>query len=403
MEDAVDEGRDAVDQRNLGALLQMAALRLLHAQVAAAQLVGFLLQHVVQLVVILLAPVLAVEEPQQEHQHQNGCQDGYEHPVELHRRLVVLGGTRFQLAVLARLFLHVQIEVAVVVAGGLVVQGGIDHAELFADAGNEVGSLVDGGVCQCLLQVFQRHHVVAHGMVARCQRAVSTGYLVDVAIVAEDVERLCCQQRVAGMFGQRLLGLCLEIGIVEPLGDGQTAAQEVHLLVVDVFRRALGDDAACTDVVEVVQVLCRVAAYLVGVDGLEGLDGLAFQAYIIIIGGVDNGKLRFSIAQALLLTGCQLVALLVDAEHAVQGMFTEVVEFLVARTALAQAHLLHIAYEEFQLIVGECRNSTKQGVSPMVFHACNGSKGQVVQSFGRTLGCRSIILDGIKIAIVIGV
>ena len=116
---------------------------------AAAQLVGFLLQHVVQPVVILLETVLTIEEPQQEHQHEDSCQHGQEHPVELHRRLVILCGTGFQLSVLAGLLLYVQVEVAVVIAGGLVVQGSIDYAELFADAGNEVGGLIDGRVCQC--------------------------------------------------------------------------------------------------------------------------------------------------------------------------------------------------------------------------------------------------------------
>lgn len=73
------------------------------------------------------------------------------------RGAVELVGARLVVAVLARLVLQVEVEVAVVVAGLLVIDGRIDDAELLAYRGHEVGGAVDDGVLfERLLQADQR-------------------------------------------------------------------------------------------------------------------------------------------------------------------------------------------------------------------------------------------------------
>ena len=64
VEDAVDEGRDAVDERQLGALLQVATLVVLQPQTAHRQFVLPLFEQLVHLVIALLLLVQAVEEPE---------------------------------------------------------------------------------------------------------------------------------------------------------------------------------------------------------------------------------------------------------------------------------------------------------------------------------------------------
>ena len=71
----------------------------------------------------------------------------------------------------------------------------------------------------------------------------------------------------------------------------------VELQLVDILLGALCQYAASTNVVEVVQILCRIALYLVGVNLSQGLYRLSLKTYIIIIGGVDNGVLCFCIEQ----------------------------------------------------------------------------------------------------------
>ena len=141
---AVDEWQQTVDERNLGPLLQVAPLALLEMQSADVQLFAALLNLLVEGAVGLLAAVQPAEEPQQEEQQDDGSNNGKENPVELTDHAVELFGTRLELAVLSCLLLQVEVAVAVVVAGNLVVDGGIGHAKLLAYAGHEVGCLQDG-------------------------------------------------------------------------------------------------------------------------------------------------------------------------------------------------------------------------------------------------------------------
>ena len=76
-------------------------------------------------------------------------------------------GSGFQFTVLTGLFLQIYVDITVVVAMLLIVDGRIGHTELFADAGDQVGGLVDTLVDECTVQIGQRTEVIAHSMIAR--------------------------------------------------------------------------------------------------------------------------------------------------------------------------------------------------------------------------------------------
>ena len=141
--DAVDEGRDAVDERDLRPLFEAEPLAVLHPQTLYGQLFALLFEEVVGDILTAFAAVHVVEEPEREKQQDDGDDDGNKHEVQLHGGLLILAGTGLELTVLTGGLLQVEVEIAVVVALLLVVDGGIGHAELFANGRHEVGSLID--------------------------------------------------------------------------------------------------------------------------------------------------------------------------------------------------------------------------------------------------------------------
>ena len=143
MYDAVDEGRDAVDERDLRPLFEAEAFAVLHPQALYGQLFALLFEEVVGDVLTALAAVHVVEEPEREEQQDDGDDDGTQHEVQLPGGLLILYGAGLKLTVLPGSLLEVEVEVAVVVALLLVVDGGIGHTELFTDRRHEVGSLID--------------------------------------------------------------------------------------------------------------------------------------------------------------------------------------------------------------------------------------------------------------------
>ena len=78
--------------------------------------------------------------------------------------------------------MQVNIQVAIIVALGLIVDGSIYYAELFVNTRNKVWCLVDALVDQCLPQMLSSLRLVAQSMIARSQCTVCTCYLVDIAI-----------------------------------------------------------------------------------------------------------------------------------------------------------------------------------------------------------------------------
>ena len=182
MANAVDEWQDAHRHRNLGTLFQVAALITLHSQTGLSDLFLLLFQQVVKLAVFFLLTIHAVEEPQQEDQEQNSDEDRKNHPVELVDLMVEDACTGFELAVLACLFLQVDIDVSVIVTLGFVIDGRVSHRQLLTNTGHQVGSLIDERIRECSVQIVEGRIVVALGMVARCQRSVGARNLIDVAI-----------------------------------------------------------------------------------------------------------------------------------------------------------------------------------------------------------------------------
>ena len=313
MEDTVDKRQDAHSQRHLGALFQLATLVFLHAQSGLCHLFVLLLQQIVERMVFFLFLIQLVEKPEEEEQQDNSAKDGPRHEVQLMDGIVQDTCTRLQLPILTGLLLQVDIDITVIVAVGLVIDCRISHTELFADTGYQVGSLIDARVDKCTVQIEQGTLVVLHSMIARSQRTIGTCYLIDVAIVFEQLQSLLSLLQIGGVIGQCLLSLCLEISIAIALGHTQATVQAFYLLLMNLLRGAIGKYSACTDVVEIVQVLGRVVAHLIRIQLLKGLHTLAFQSYIIIIGGSDNSHFRFRISQSLALTLSKLVALFVDA------------------------------------------------------------------------------------------
>ena len=401
----VDERQQRIDKRNLGALLQVTALAFFHMAAADGQLLAALLYLLFQRVVIATPTSQPPEEHQQQHQQQDGSHDGQQNPVEMVDGIAQLSGTGLQLAVLSRLLLQVEIKVAVLVAVGFVVDSGVGHAQLLIDAGHEVGRLHYGGIGQRLVQIVECRLIVANGSAAGGQRAIGTRRLIDVAIVLEHLQRLSGQadghvtvsatigtdQRqghVAAfgggndMLGYTLQGIGHEVGIVATQGYLVTAQQMVHLLTVNLLGAAFGNDTSGADVVQIVQKLRRIALDGFGVDGFQRLCRLLLQAYIIIIGGGDNGQLRLAVEQSPPLAVVEYMALFVDAAQGGKGFLAVVVKILVARLSLAESHLLHIAYKQLQLVVGLLWYQVQQIFRRLIVHLGHVGEGQVVMRLG---------------------
>ena len=193
MYDPVDKGRDAVDERDLRPLFEAEPLAVLHPQTLYGQLFALLFEEVVGDVLTAFAAIHVVEEPEREEQQDDGDDDGNQHKVQLPGSLLILAGTGLKLTVLTGGLLQVEVEVAVVVALRLVVDGSIGHAELFADGSHEVGSLIDERVGERLFEVVERRFVVADLSEAGGEGTVGTGNLVDIAVLFEDDERVLRQ------------------------------------------------------------------------------------------------------------------------------------------------------------------------------------------------------------------
>ena len=92
----------------------------------------------------LVAPIAKVDE----HCHHYNDKQNYSHyhQVELLQRVVELFGTRLKKAVLSGAFLHVEIDVAVVVALWFVVHSRINYAHLLAHGSHKVGGCVHSSI-----------------------------------------------------------------------------------------------------------------------------------------------------------------------------------------------------------------------------------------------------------------
>ena len=198
-------------------------------------------------------------------------------------------------------------------------------------------------------------------------------------------EQLTTVVRVHQVLGEGLKRVGCEEGVVSLTGQKEAAHEVVELQLVDLPLRALGDDAARTDVIQVVEHLGGVALHFVGVDDAQGLDTLVLQAYIIIIGGVDNGIFTLCIAQPALLTWGEEVTLLVDTTQGLIGKLTVLMELAVTGSALAEAHLLHMGHHALHLVVARLKHLVQPLISLIILHPGDTDKGLIITSLRPTL------------------
>ena len=207
-----------------------------------------------------------------------------------------------------------------------LVHRGIHKTQLLTDTGHEVWCLIDGRIGECLLQIIEGRFIIINLTITGSQGTVGTGYLIDVAIKGEEMKGIFCepscqhvvvntfginelhgwqivgQQLVAvigihEVFREGLESIGSEIGIISLTGMDEASQQHVELLLIDILLGTCSDDASRTYIIEIVQPLGRVVPEVVGINILNSINRLSLQAYIIIIGGSDNGHLRFCITQ----------------------------------------------------------------------------------------------------------
>lgn len=205
----VDERDNTVDKRNLGPLLEIPALVVDDMDYIERVFLVNVLIFVVHLthicIVSLLPPFKRFEErgqrialvgsapqtvkgEQQKDDDDNHHHNRENHDVELSRRLSQLVSTRLKIAVLTGLFLKVEVDIAVIIALMLVVDGRVDHTQLLTDRGYKVRSLRYGLILlQGIVEASQGRIVVVNLPVAGGQGAIGTGYLIHVA---EGVEQI---------------------------------------------------------------------------------------------------------------------------------------------------------------------------------------------------------------------
>ena len=190
MNHTVDERRDITYQRHLGTLFEILALVILNLQQLCSQQFAFLLILIVGVFGLRLFLVKVIEQPQREKQQHDGHHYGNQHQVELALLLIILVGTRLELTVLTGGLLQVEIHVAVSIALLFIIDGCIGHTELFANRGNQIGSLIDDAIIKGLFEIVECRLVIANLPVARCQRTISTCYLIHIAIAFEYLQRI---------------------------------------------------------------------------------------------------------------------------------------------------------------------------------------------------------------------
>ena len=142
-----------------------------------------------------------------------------------------------------------------------------------------------------------------------------------------------------------------------------------HLVVAYLLGSALGQETSCPDVIQIVQVLGRIMTHGIKVHQLKRLDRLAFQTDIIIIGGGDDGHLRFGIEQTASLSQGQLAALLVDALKGIDRLLATLIELTILAATLTETHLLHIADQQLDLIIALDDGLCQQTVGQRVVHS----------------------------------
>ena len=182
---------------------------------------------------------------------------------------------------------------------------------------------------ECMLQAIQGGKIIADVPIAGSQRAVAARYLIDIAVLLEDVQRTFGQvagkqgigvflgideqhrravtvdQQVAALLDEEMFAHSLQgIGLPEDVAALEAALITTHqiipLLLHDLVGRTFGKNTAGAYLVEVVQVLGRILLYRVLVNLLQGRDALRFESHVIIIGRSHDMELALGIDHTVL-------------------------------------------------------------------------------------------------------
>ena len=162
--------------------------------------------------------------------------------------------------------------------------------------------------------------------------------------------------------------------------------QVIPFLLVHLFLGTFRDNSSCTDLIEIVQILCRILLqFRIVLDGFKRFNRRLLQSYIIIIGGCDNGQLAPGIDHTLSHSGCEVDRLLLYPSQRPTGILIVFVEILVARHTLTESHLLNIGYQQFYLVVRQHGYAIQLTVGLLVSHLGQTDEGHVVQCLRLTV------------------
>ena len=93
VDDTIDEGGDAADERYLRPLFKIQSLSILHTQSLHSQFLTPLFKQIVGDILTSVLTVHVIKQPQREQQQYNGDDHCDHHQVQLYGGLIILAGT----------------------------------------------------------------------------------------------------------------------------------------------------------------------------------------------------------------------------------------------------------------------------------------------------------------------
>ena len=140
------------------------------------------------------------------------------------------------------------------------------------------------------------------------------------------------------------------------------------------------DDATGTDVVPIVEQLCRVALdRAVRVDARHLVTGLLLKAGVIVIDRGNDVKLRQGIGIPSLLMLIERRCFSFDPHETALGLRAVDIKVFVVRLFLTELHLLHVRDKQFYLVVGDALNGIEKLLRLAIVHGCSLHEGKIVE------------------------
>jgi len=265
---------------------------------------------------------------------------------------------------------------------------------------------------QCFGQILQCLLVPALFVQTRSHRTVTARYLVPIAILLEQSQRIgrkrhdqflpwqilliddthhprpMFQQCTIVLFGLQHLGhslrcICFKVHIVLLVADSETLQQIVELADQHLFPcRSLIHSTRASHVV-IIQPLRRVVFQCFDRNGINGLHGLCLLLEIVIIDRRCDVEFGASIVIPIAQTGIlQNLSIFINQFHPFQGPVAVIIELFIHGGTLADFHHPHIRHQTFQFIACLIVHLPEQAVRPFKIHPDEGAESQVIQRFG---------------------